>query len=171
MTRPAAPPAKLSPKTCSSPIARPLCPPLLLSPFVLPTQPTSPLTRSTNSQALTTSLYAVHNTASSLPPNSVPGIPEPLIQYVENGRNPDIYTREFVELVRRMNQLARGKMHAFTDFRDVLAREMNSALPEVRGDVQRVLEATGGESLEVKGENGEAGNANAAGTGMGQRGQ
>lgn len=70
-----------------------------------------------------------------------------------------------------MNQLARGKMHAFTDFRDVLAREMNSALPEVRGDVQRVLEATGGESLEVKGENGEAGNANAAGTGMGQRGQ
>lgn len=43
-----------------------------------------------------------------------------------------------------MNQLARGKMHAFRDFRDVLAREMSSALPECAGDVARVVEATGG---------------------------
>ncbi|KAJ4304007.1 RNA polymerase II mediator complex subunit [Collariella sp. IMI 366227] len=51
-------------------------------------------------------------------------IPEPLIEYVEHGRNPDIYTREFVELVRRMNQYSRGKAHAFRDFRDVLAEGM-----------------------------------------------
>jgi mediator of RNA polymerase II transcription subunit 10 len=67
-----------------------------------------------------------------------------LVQYVENGRNPDIYTREFVELVRRLNQLTRGKMHAFSDFRDVLAREMSSALPEVAEDVRMVVERTGG---------------------------
>ena len=73
-----------------------------------------------------------------------PGIPDLLVQYVENGRNPDIYTREFVELVRRMNQLARGKMGAFRSFRDVLAHEMESALPEVKEDVARVIEATGG---------------------------
>ena len=79
-------------------------------------------------------------------------MPEPLIQYVENGRNPDIYTREFVELVRRMNQLARGKSHAFRDFRDVLAREMKSALPEVAGDVDCVVEATGGGTVQEEGQ-------------------
>lgn len=73
-----------------------------------------------------------------------PGIPIPLITYVENGRNPDVYTREFIELVRRNNQLMRGKMHAFRDFRDILAGEMEAALPELKEDVRRVVEATGG---------------------------
>ena len=69
-------------------------------------------------------------------------MPEVLVQYVENGRNPDIYTREFVELVRRMNQLARGKSHAFASFRDILAAQTVAAMPELRDDVKRVLEAT-----------------------------
>lgn len=105
---------------------------------------------STELSTLSNSLRAVHRTAAaSLPPNdgspaSLPLIPDPLIQYVEAGRNPDIYTREFVELVRRMNQLARGKEMAFVRFRDVLAREMARAMPEVGPDVDRVIEATGG---------------------------
>lgn len=70
-------------------------------------------------------------------------MPPELVKYVEGGRNPDIYTREFVELVRRGNQLVRGKMGAFETFRDVLAGEMSSAMPELKGDVDRVLEATG----------------------------
>lgn len=37
----------------------------------------------------------------------------------------------------------RGKMGAFETFRDVLAGEMSSAMPELKGDVDRVLEATG----------------------------
>jgi mediator of RNA polymerase II transcription subunit 10 len=49
-----------------------------------------------------------------------------------------------VELVRRLNQLMRGKMNAFRGFRDVLAREMEGALPEVREDVKRAVESTGG---------------------------
>lgn len=71
-------------------------------------------------------------------------MPPELLEYVENGRNPDIYTREFVELVRRGNQLMRGKMHAFASFRDVLAQNMATAMPELKDDVDRVLEATGG---------------------------
>lgn len=106
---------------------------------------------------LSQSLRAVHNTAASSlrprsnttttttnPPTTLPDIPDPLIEYVEAGRNPDIYTREFVELVRRMNQLARGKEMAFVRFRDVLAGEMATAMPEVAADVERVVEATGG---------------------------
>lgn len=71
-------------------------------------------------------------------------MPPELLEYVENGRNPDIYTREFVELVRRGNQLMRGKVHAFGSFRDILAADMAAAMPELRDDVRAVCEATGG---------------------------
>ncbi len=49
-----------------------------------------------------------------------------------------------MELARRGNQLMRGKQSAFSDFRDALAREMDSALPELKEDVKMVVEATGG---------------------------
>ncbi|KAF9871691.1 putative transcription factor subunit Med10 [Colletotrichum karsti] len=99
-------------------------------------------------QALSSSLQRVHMTAlAGAPPSpdlpgALPKIPPELVQYVENGRNPDIYTREFVELVRRGNQLMRGKMNAFAQFRDVLADHVERGMPELREDVGRVLEAT-----------------------------
>ena len=71
-------------------------------------------------------------------------LPPEIIDYVDASRNPDIYTREFVELIQRGNQDLRGKKEAFASFRDVLAREMRGAMPEVRGEVDRVLAATGG---------------------------
>ncbi|PTB46218.1 uncharacterized protein TrAFT101_004314 [Trichoderma asperellum] len=93
-------------------------------------------------KSLSTSLQNVHVAAS--PPHLLPSVPPELLEYVENGRNPDIYTREFVELVRRGNQLMRGKQSAFASFRDILAEQMSSAMPELREDVAKVLEATGG---------------------------
>ncbi|KAJ1303638.1 hypothetical protein OPQ81_008066 [Rhizoctonia solani] len=75
---------------------------------------------------------------------SLSEVPRELITYVDGGRNPDIYTREFVELVRRKNQLMKGKMQAFGSFRDILAREIASANPELREDVARVVVGTGG---------------------------
>ena len=95
-----------------------------------------------DSKTLSNSLQSLHTAAS--PPNILPSVPPELIDYVENGRNPDIYTREFVELVRRGNQLMRGKMQSFGTFRDVLAKNMAKANPELRDDVIKVLEATGG---------------------------
>ncbi|KAH7038205.1 transcription factor subunit Med10 of mediator complex-domain-containing protein [Microdochium trichocladiopsis] len=96
-------------------------------------------------RTLSQSLQAIHQTASTPDPeHSLPHIPPELVQYVENGRNPDIYTREFVEQVRRGNQLLRGKQVAFGRFRDILADSMDSAMPELRDDVSAVLEATGG---------------------------
>jgi mediator of RNA polymerase II transcription subunit 10 len=46
--------------------------------------------------------------------------------------------------VQRGNQDLRGKREAFASFRDVLAREMRSAMPECRGEVDRVVAATSG---------------------------
>jgi len=65
-------------------------------------------------------------------------------RYVEDGRNPDIYTREFVEIVAKQNQFLNGKMRAFGDFKDVLAEQINTTFPELRGDVEHVLWATSG---------------------------
>jgi mediator of RNA polymerase II transcription subunit 10 len=70
-------------------------------------------------------------------------VPPEVIEYVEGGRNPDIYTREFVELVQRGNEHMRGKMRAFGSFRDVLAEEIVSAMPELREQVERIVDETG----------------------------
>ncbi|KAM0562093.1 hypothetical protein ACHAPJ_002537 [Fusarium lateritium] len=93
-------------------------------------------------KTLSDSLRNLHTSAA--PPHVLPSVPPELLEYVEHGRNPDIYTREFVELVRRGNQLMRGKLNAFGTFRDVLAENITSAMPELRDDVVQVVEATGG---------------------------
>lgn len=80
-------------------------------------------------------------------------LPPEIIDYVDAARNPDIYTREFVELVQRGNQDLKGKREAFAEFRDVLAREMRSAVPGCRGEVERVMEGLG-VSSSGKGDNG-----------------
>ncbi|KAI1777587.1 mediator complex, subunit Med10 [Hypoxylon cercidicola] len=88
-------------------------------------------------------LQTIHGLGSTSSASMVlPQVPPELVQYVDNGRNPDIYTREFVELLRRSNQLMRGKQSAFAAFRDVLAAEMDKALPELRDDVATVVAAT-----------------------------
>ncbi|KAA6407871.1 MAG: Mediator of RNA polymerase II transcription subunit 10 [Lasallia pustulata] len=69
---------------------------------------------------LSSSLSTLSTTAASLPTQ----IPPEIVEYVEDGRNPDIYTREFVELVQRGNAALRGKSEAFAGFRDVLAEEI-----------------------------------------------
>lgn len=95
---------------------------------------------------LSTALQDIHRLAGDAQASgTLSDIPRELILYVDNGRNPDIYTREFVELVRRENQLMRGKMRAFAGFRDVLGREIANANPELREDVARVVVGTGGE--------------------------
>ena len=94
------------------------------------------------SKTLSRSLQTLH--ASASPPNTLPSVPPELLEYVDNGRNPDIYTREFVELVRRYNQIMKGKYLAFSNFRDVLAVQMAAALPELKEDIDRVVEGTGG---------------------------
>jgi hypothetical protein len=80
----------------------------------------------------------------SLTCNTDTTLPREVIQYVEDGRNPDIYTREFVELVAKSNQLMNGKRRAFRRFRDVLAEQIEAGFPELTEEVRKVQENTGG---------------------------
>lgn len=92
-----------------------------------------------SSKSLEKSLNRVYQS-----PINLPSIPPELIQYVDNGRNPDIYSRELVEAARKSNQIMKGKKEAFADFRDVLAGEMRRAMPELGEEVDDVVVATGG---------------------------
>lgn len=72
------------------------------------------------------------------------GLPPEIIDYVERSRNPDIYTREFVELVQRLNQQLKGRSQAYADFRDILAKEMTTAFPDCQEEIKKTVESTGG---------------------------
>ena len=93
-----------------------------------------------HSQRLIRNLAELRRSAQDLPTY----IPEEVINYVEDSRNPDIYTREMVELVMRYNQQLKGRSEAFASFRDILGQQMMVGIPEIKDDVQRVVEASGG---------------------------
>ncbi|KAK3669689.1 RNA polymerase II mediator complex subunit [Recurvomyces mirabilis] len=71
-------------------------------------------------------------------------VPIGIIQYIEQSRNPDVYTREFVESVMKWNQQLKGRSEAFAQFRDILAREMMSGIPDIKDDVREIAASTGG---------------------------
>lgn len=64
---------------------------------------------------------------------------------MENSRNPDIFTREFVETVQRMNQMLNGRVDAYRLLQEQLAWQLTNAIPEMKDDIVSVVEATGGQ--------------------------
>ncbi|GMM30228.1 mediator complex subunit [Martiniozyma asiatica (nom. inval.)] len=69
-------------------------------------------------------------------------IPIDIIQYIEDGRNPDIYTREFVEVVRKVNQFLNGKSLGLEKFKDSLALQICTEFPELASDVELIKKTT-----------------------------
>lgn len=70
-------------------------------------------------------------------------LPPEILDYVDGSRNPDIYNREFVEVVQRGNANLKGKADAFASFSDIFAEELKAAKPECAHEVDRILSATG----------------------------
>jgi len=87
---------------------------------------------------LITNLTNLSTTSHRLPTQ----IPVELIRYVEDSRNPDIYTREFVELAMRYNQQQKGRSEAYARFAEILGRGIEIGIPEMAGDVRAVMGAT-----------------------------
>lgn len=79
---------------------------------------------------------AIANRGSS---NTEELLPPEIIEYVDAARNPDIYTREFVELVQRGNSYLKGKGEALASLRDKLATEMLKEWPEMKDEIVRVV--------------------------------
>ena len=66
-----------------------------------------------------------------------------IIDYVDDGRNPDIYGREFIETVQRGNAVLNGKKQAFKDFSVVFAQMLKEGIAGVDKQVDRVMEHAG----------------------------
>ncbi|KAI8148959.1 transcription factor subunit Med10 of mediator complex-domain-containing protein [Fennellomyces sp. T-0311] len=58
-------------------------------------------------------------------------IPEEVINFVEHGRNPDIFTQGFVERAASENQFTYGKIKAVDDFKSILSDEFAKHYPEL----------------------------------------
>lgn len=69
-------------------------------------------------------------------------IPLEVVQYIEDGRNPDIYTREFVEAIRRSNQYQRAKIHGLQQLRDSLAEKIIEEFPDLEFNVKDIVKRT-----------------------------
>ncbi|CAF9913908.1 MAG: hypothetical protein GOMPHAMPRED_008057 [Gomphillus americanus] len=93
-----------------------------------------------NFTSLHVNLERVYSSAQPLASRPIP--PE-VIEYIDEGRNPDIYTREFVELTQKGNRYLKSKAVAYAQFRDELAKKTIEAWPEMKEAVQRVLEGNG----------------------------
>lgn len=71
-------------------------------------------------------------------------IPPEVTAYVEGSRNPNIFTREFVETVQRMNQMLKGRTEAYRLLQETLARDLIDGIPDLKDDITRTVEASGG---------------------------
>ncbi|KXN72599.1 hypothetical protein CONCODRAFT_77689 [Conidiobolus coronatus NRRL 28638] len=57
-------------------------------------------------------------------------VPYDVINYLENGKNPDLFTRDFIERAAAENHFTKGKIAAHKDFYNILKEELNSTFPE-----------------------------------------
>lgn len=69
-------------------------------------------------------------------------IPADVITYIEGGRNPDIYTREFVEVTAKSNAKLKGKMIGFQKLRDTLGDKLSEEFPRLSGGVEDIKKRT-----------------------------
>lgn len=65
-------------------------------------------------------------------------VPQDVLEYIEGGRNPHVYTRQFSEAVVRDNQAVNGKIRAHADFAEDLEAEILAHMPELKDDLARV---------------------------------
>lgn len=90
----------------------------------------------------TNQLVSQLSTLSSNPEAAQYPIPMDVILYIEQGRNPDIYTREFVEVTAKSNARLKGKMEGFRKLRDVLGDKLTKEFPRLEAEVANIKQRT-----------------------------
>lgn len=67
-------------------------------------------------------------------------VPQDVLEYIEAGRNPNVYTRQFSEAVARESQSLHGKMAAHEDFAVVLGGCIERQIPDLGAQVGSALQ-------------------------------
>ncbi|KAK9761151.1 RNA polymerase II mediator complex subunit [Basidiobolus ranarum] len=57
-------------------------------------------------------------------------VPFDVLSFIEDGKNPDLFTREYVERLAAESHFTNGKIEAMKDFRGILENELNQTFPE-----------------------------------------
>lgn len=73
-----------------------------------------------------------------------------IIEYVDDARNPDIFSREFVELVQRGNSVMNGKQQAFRSFSQIYAKKLKDAFDGLDDEVDLIMDNAGMEEKDGK---------------------
>lgn len=69
-------------------------------------------------------------------------IPVDVISYIEDGRNPDVYTREFVEATAKSNARLKGRMLGFRKLRDTLGEKLEKEFPVLKDNIEDIKRRT-----------------------------
>ncbi|KDR16737.1 mediator of RNA polymerase II transcription subunit 10 [Zootermopsis nevadensis] len=72
-------------------------------------------------------------------------IPLEVFDYIDQGRNPQLYTKDCIEKALTKNEQVRGKIEAYKKFKTLLATQLNNVFPNeltkyraIRGDERTV---------------------------------
>ncbi|ORY04746.1 hypothetical protein K493DRAFT_311283 [Basidiobolus meristosporus CBS 931.73] len=57
-------------------------------------------------------------------------VPFDVLSFIEDGKNPDLFTRDYVERLAAESHFTNGKIEAMKDFRGILEDELKQAFPE-----------------------------------------
>lgn len=103
--------------------------------------PAEPTPGSESVEGLLSRLVSQYEALEGLGRSTSLSVPQDVVEYIEAGRNPNVYTRQFSEAVTREAQDLKGKMTAFQSFSDILAGaiedESHGFGPAITADVQR----------------------------------
>lgn len=69
-------------------------------------------------------------------------VPLDVVSYIEDGRNPDVYTREFIEVTAKSNARLKGRMQGFQRLREVLGQKMAQEYPNLESSIKNIGERT-----------------------------
>jgi mediator of RNA polymerase II transcription subunit 10 len=65
-------------------------------------------------------------------------VPKELFDFLEEGQNPDLFTRQLLASAVAQSELCKGKVEALAEYRDALERETVAVFPEMQAELQHV---------------------------------
>ena len=61
-------------------------------------------------------------------------VPMNVLQYIDQGTNPQLYTKDLMERVLAKNEEVKGKIEVYQQFHDSLSEELDKAFPNLISD-------------------------------------
>ncbi|KAF9388438.1 Mediator of RNA polymerase II transcription subunit 10 [Podila verticillata] len=68
-------------------------------------------------------------------------VPMEVLSFIEDGKNPDLFTKSFIECVAGENQFTNGKITAMKSFESSLSQNLGAVFPEEMDEYQDILKS------------------------------